>query len=298
MQRSSHDLGSLVSRIRAAFPDLVFGEARLAAAGEDHDAVLLDQAWVFRFPRTPQQLAWFPGEVRLTQALAGRLPIAAPDYRLVAHDDSFGGYPMIHGAPMRLADFVRAPRPVQERLVDDVAGLLCVLHSLPPALLALPDGPRTNRSWAAQAASYYREHCRRRLAEHLEPVFLDRLDGFHAAYLERPWPSEKIIHGDLREAHLFLDADLRLTGVIDFGDAVVGDPAYDFTWFWMLGDWAPAHALARYGDPDPGLLERSRWSFARYATGRLALAVSGDSRYSPDALRASLDRHLSSLGFA
>jgi aminoglycoside phosphotransferase (APT) family kinase protein len=236
--------------------------------------------------------------VRLTGALAGSASIATPDYRLVAHDGSFGGYPAIQGEPMSLADFLRAPRRIQERLVDDVAELLKVLHSLPPSLLSLPNGPRTNRSWAAEAVGYYRDHARRRLSEHLEPAFLGRLDAFHAAYLERPWPSETIIHGDLREAHLFLDANLRLEGVIDFGDAVVGDPAYDFTWFWILGDWAPAHALARYGDPDPGLLERSRWSFARYAVGRFALAVSGDSRYSPDALRVSLDRHLSDLGFA
>ena len=83
-------------------------------------------------------------------------------------------------------------------------------------------------------------------------------------------------HGDFREAHLLLthDAD-RMAGIIDFGDAVHGDPARDFTFFWSLADWAAPFALAAYGPvADPaGILERSRWSFIRYSASRMVLAL-------------------------
>jgi len=131
----------------------------------------------------------------------------------------------------------------------------------------------------------------------MELDLVARLDLFHESYLARAWPSEAVIHGDLREAHLLMTPDgARLAGVIDFGDAVVGDPAYDFTMFWMLGDWATVFAIDRHEGADDGLAERSAWSFARYATSRLALALTGDSRYSADRLAAQLERHLDALG--
>jgi aminoglycoside phosphotransferase (APT) family kinase protein len=36
-----------------------------------------------------------------------------------------------------------------------------------------------------------------------------------------------LIHGDLGAEHVFVDAD-RITGIIDCGDAVIGDPALDY----------------------------------------------------------------------
>jgi hypothetical protein len=45
------DLDALLARVRAAFPELTFTRATLNDFGEDHAVVILDDAWVFRFPR-------------------------------------------------------------------------------------------------------------------------------------------------------------------------------------------------------------------------------------------------------
>ena len=39
------------------------------------------------------------------------------------------------------------------------------------------------------------------------------------------WPV--VLHGDLEASHIFWDGE-RVTGLIDFGDAKLGDPLYDF----------------------------------------------------------------------
>jgi hypothetical protein len=59
------DLEALVARIRAEFPDLVFERASLNDFGEDHAVVMLDDAWVFRFPRGAEVVACSERERRL-----------------------------------------------------------------------------------------------------------------------------------------------------------------------------------------------------------------------------------------
>ncbi|TAJ16903.1 MAG: aminoglycoside phosphotransferase family protein, partial [Dehalococcoidia bacterium] len=38
----------------------------------------------------------------------------------------------------------------------------------------------------------------------------------------------RLIHADISGAHLLLDDERRLSGVIDFGDMLIADPALDF----------------------------------------------------------------------
>ncbi|MFC6847283.1 phosphotransferase [Streptomyces caelestis] len=57
-------------------------------------------------------------------------------------------------------------------------------------------------------------------------------------------PAEALVHGDLGPGHL-LAQDGALTGVIDFGDAHIGDPAVDLAW--ALNGTSPAFAEACSG---------------------------------------------------
>lgn len=290
-------LEPLLARINAAFPSVAFEQARLSPVGQDNAVVILDEAIAFRFPRSDEQLAWLPAEMSLLAALQGRSLVATPHYSYVASDGTFGGYRLIQGEEMRLSAFKAAPRRDQEGVLDGLAGLLRALHDLPLSLLRRADGvTRTNATWAADAAERYAKRFRGPLEPHVDPSLLSRLDRFHTAYGDRAWPSEAIIHADIREAHLLIGPDgARLNGVIDFGDAAFGDPAYDLTMLWMLGDWAPAFVLDRRGGGDEALLERSRWSYLRYATGRLILAIRGDERYVASDLVADLNRHLDAI---
>lgn len=56
-----------------------------------------------------------------------------------------------------------------------------------------------------------------------------------------------------------------MSGILDFSDLMLGDPAFDFAGLWMLGAWAPRAALASYGLPpdDPDFLKRSHLLFIR-----------------------------------
>lgn len=49
------------------------------------------------------------------------------------------------------------------------------------------------------------------------------------------WPEDtSVIHGDLFPGHTLIDSDYHVTGIIDWTEAKVSDPANDFTAFYLL----------------------------------------------------------------
>ena len=73
-----------------------------------------------------------------------------------------------------------------------------------------------------------------------------------------------LVHGDIAGPHLLLDGDANLRGVIDFGDAMLADPALDFAGILNEFSWAfLERVLARYeaagGAVDPRARERARF---------------------------------------
>jgi aminoglycoside phosphotransferase (APT) family kinase protein len=80
-----------------------------------------------------------------------------------------------------------------------------------------------------------------------------------------------MVHGDIDDHHVLLDRRTAKLGIIDFGDAALGDPAADFAFLFSLPPWAAEHALARYAflAGDPGLPERAMSHSVRFAIGRL-----------------------------
>jgi aminoglycoside phosphotransferase (APT) family kinase protein len=86
--------------------------------------------------------------------------------------------------------------------------------------------------------------------------------GAEAAAFERGGGTERaprvLIHGDIAAPHLLLDGDLRLAAVIDFGDALVADPALDFAG--ILNNFSAGfldEVLAHYGPTDPDAARRT-----------------------------------------
>ncbi|HEY5105253.1 MAG TPA: phosphotransferase [Caulobacteraceae bacterium] len=287
------DVASLVGRIRAEFPGLVFTRAVLNDEGEDHAVVLLDDAWVFRFPRTAERQALFGAELKLLEHIGPACEVQVPRYAFVARDVAFGGYRMIDGVALTTPVFAALARPAQERILAQVAALLRVIHSAPPAVIASADGAIA-RGWAgADFACRYGAATRASIEAVVSPSLLAAIDRFYEAYGRQPrWPGEVVVHDDLSDDHLLLaPGGERLAGVIDFADAALGDPAYDFAFFWAYGDWAARFIAGRYGSADDGILERSRWCFARYCVDQICWAALGHI----PAARAPTEEELHSL---
>jgi aminoglycoside phosphotransferase (APT) family kinase protein len=272
-------VAALVARVRAAFPGLAFSRAEINEKGEDHQALVLDDRYVFRFPRHPEHPTGLAFERAVLSTLKGRCALPLPDYRYVSPDGDFAGYEMIQGVELTPQRFAGLGRAVQERVLAQAAEFLSAMHRITKAevVAALGDEPP---AWPREEtpAGLVADSRRRRLpfiAAGL-PALVPAVEGFYARFEGTADGPLRLTHGDMTDDHMLLarEAD-RLAGVIDFGDAEIGDAAYDVAYFWSYGDWAPAFLLDRYDlkGEDPGLITRSHWHFARYRIARLGEAL-------------------------
>ena len=72
-----------------------------------------------------------------------------------------------------------------------------------------------------------------------------------------------LCHGDLKAAHIFVEAG-RLTGVIDWGDAVVGDPLWDIARFALRADAGAVSLLLEGYDPERVMVDELAWRVPLY----------------------------------
>jgi hypothetical protein len=179
--------------------------------GYDFEVAIVDDDWVFRFPRRPGVEEALELEIALLPTVALALPVDVPTFELISHNPLFVGYRVIRGKP----------------LVDEDGGgvraFLEALHTLDPSRL-----PVQRRDWVGG----YRDQCAE--FERVLFVYLDRDERERATRLFGEVETlvgfeSALVHADLGPDHLLV-RDGRLAGVIDWADARLGDPAIDYAW--------------------------------------------------------------------
>ena len=220
--------------------------------GWDFVVVVVDEAWAFRFPRRAAVVPPLETEIALLPELADRLPVAVPRFEHVVRSrPAFVGYRLIEGEPL----------PPGARLAaTDVGRFLSALHAFDPERAHALGVPRSD--WQ----EHYREQCaefERRVLPLVPSADRPQAERLLAETTILVGFTATLLHADLGPGHLLCRGD-RLAGVIDWGDACVGDPALDLSW--LLHELrAPAvdALLAAYGGaPDTGFGERARFYHA------------------------------------
>ena len=291
-------LDELTARIHGAFPDLTFTSAELVTHGDDNFVVVLDAAWVVRFPRNDEYRARFAAELNLLKAFRPLSPVPVPNYEHVAPDASFGAYRMIAGQEMTPGLFAAMAPQDRQAVLASLSAFLSALHALPAETIAQPDG-MIARTWSGeQFAALYRGMRRAKVARVVPAETLARFDAFHDVFENiQPGPS-RLVHDDISDDHILVDGT-RIAGIIDFSDASFGDPAIDFAFFWRLGEAALDAVLRDYkfASEDRSLKTRSHWTFVRYMINQLAYGPHAKWGLTSEQTLAELEPHLKKLGF-
>lgn len=226
-------------------PDLVVDSSKFVQHGQNNDVLIVNDEFIFRFPKYRAGLQQLMTEVALLNILRDVVTLPIPHIlfnNLAAQTigEAFVGYRMLAGQPFWRETFL-AITDVEalDRLARQLALFLQQLHSIPVSTLPADALPLSNTY--AECLDIYtrmRERCfpfmraeaREQARDHFER-FLAESDNFSYAPVLK--------HGDFGSSNILYSAEQRsISGVIDFGGMGLGDPAYDF-----------AGLLSCYGEP-------------------------------------------------
>ena len=179
--------------------------------GWDFKVLVVEDEWVVRWPRHRLAVEAIEKEVALLPALAPLLPVAVPQFEYVSREPWLVAYRLIRGEPLVDED------------PDGVRAFLDALHGI-----GVADFPAPRPDWVEE----YREQAeefRRRVLPLLDVDERSRGEALLAETETLTGFEPAVTHSDLGPTHLRV-RDGRLAGVIDWGDARIGDPAIDYAW--------------------------------------------------------------------
>jgi aminoglycoside 2''-phosphotransferase len=230
MERFKHYL----TEIRNRYPELTGpGTSYRSDGGQYNDVLILDGAVVFRFPKYSESVKAILKEIEILRIIHGKLPLPIPDpiYSRVDTQtvgDVFMGYPLIPGEPLwRDILWGIEDEMVLRRFASQLAGFLADLHRIPwqesglnrKVDDTLDEWVRMYEDIRENLYPMMRPDARKDVSEHFERFINDpRLHQFKPV----------IRHGDFGSCNILYDPQrYKISGIIDFGSAGLGDPAVD-----------------------------------------------------------------------
>jgi macrolide phosphotransferase len=226
-------------------------------------------SWIVRSPRRMAVVQAARIEARVLALLRTRLPVAIPDWHL--NTDQVIAYPRLDGVPAVVMD---PEKGVVWNCIDPAAPSAVFIDSFARAIAALQAVDMHSIEHAGIPTKSIKD-AREQHAQAMDVTrtVLSPSDIVWArwhAWLENDtiWPNHlALVHGDLHAGHLLLDEHGRLTGILDWTEAHLGDPSIDFALFFgAFGKTALDECITHFesagGKTWPGLAQHAaeRWA--------------------------------------
>jgi aminoglycoside phosphotransferase (APT) family kinase protein len=282
-------VGHVRDAVRAGVPGLPIRSVVLIGEGTDNVAYQVNDELVVRFSKEPdptRRAGLITSETGLLAAVAQISPLPVPEPLFTIPRQGCWAYFKIPGVP--LLDLPQSQRLACTPAVAAVLGeFLGALHATPIQRMARLVGPDETplSEWRDEAADNYAAVVREIPAARRGAVqaFLDTAPPPRGGPLV-------FSHNDLGIEHVLIDSSTRaITGIIDWSDAALVDPAYDFGLLYRdLGPAALDLALNAYQADDVTALRQRAVFYARCSLFEdLAYGIqSGLSAYTGKSLTA------------
>ena len=245
-------LYAYLEQIKKTYPDFEVHVCESDDSGQYNDILIVNQSYVFRFPRFQNGVSALERETKLLTWLQGRLslPIPNPCYQHLGGSvpgRAFMGYRLISGEILtrqRLQSL--KGQSAWAEMAAQLGDFLRVLHGLDFSDAGVELILEDDRAyWAKMYAEIrkglfdaMRPDARRSVRQHFEQ-FLDTISSQPFVPCLR--------HGDFGPSNILFDpAERTVSGVIDFSFIALGDPAVDLAALSCYGDDFLQQVLADY----------------------------------------------------
>lgn len=228
------DVTTYITLIQHNFPWIEIATTRPITRGWDSFVLEVNDELIFRFPQRDDVIPYLEKEFGLLPVLEPALSTPIPHFEMFGQGDAtypyrFVGYRKLGGVAFEEESIT----PTQlAGLAPALATFLGELHRFPVAqAVAVGVQDHTPEQWRERYRERYID-LQKRVFPLLEQDLCTRSARLWESFLENASLftfQPALIHCDLGGEHILCDpARGILTGVIDWGDSAIGDPALDF----------------------------------------------------------------------
>ena len=232
---------------------------RIILDGWDNHVLEVNNDTIFRFTRRTETQVQHIKELELLPYLNNKLSLKVPKpihWRTQGKPPFYMAYKRIDGEPLTREE---ASQIDTDYLVESFANLLSELQDTPISLFKQVP-VYTNEVWRTQYFELYNQILDK-IAPRLDETIVESIKTIFDEPLNKSNYFDFIpalIHRDLTSDHI-LNKDREITGVIDWGDACFGDPAFDLAGFIMDYDPNLVTQLIETLDVPEHCLKRARF---------------------------------------
>lgn len=250
-------------QVRKEFPQIGWESSEFIESGWDHYILILDGRLVFRKPKDSRYTEIFVNELRFMKYIKDFTSTTIPEYKYIAKDGSFAGYPIIPGASLDREMFNSMSEDQIDSLAEQIGSFLTDIHKVPVSV---------KQEFGIKDSDYsgdfndMQRKAERMLYSKLSTEEVDEIKKFFSEYREMlsEVKCDTFLHNDLGGEHILFDEKTGKIGVIDFSDREFGDPAFDFTGMIEFGEDFTQKVIDHYtGKKDNGFLYRAKMYFKR-----------------------------------
>ncbi len=247
--------------VEQCFPNVRIRQSRQILGGWENFVLEVNGDIVFRFPINKDTEQRLRTEIELLSRIRRLLSVRVPEYEYVWRGDKdrpfwFGGYRKISGVPLRARSWGMAVNS----LAREISRFVKQLH----AISLGNDRPRnlpaySPRTWARRQKLQY-DKIRKIVYPILSPRLRESSRIFWKNLLDDLAESHfkpTLIHADLGFANILVSRSTgRLSGILDWGYAQIGDPALDFSHLIIDRPRLGNEIVRLYGSEDPEFYKR------------------------------------------
>ena len=219
---------ALLQRVRAIMPELKIDHLEVNQEGLINEVVIINQQYVFRFARTEKFARILETELKILDLIRPRIGLSVPTPIHICSDCMV--YPLLDGQPLSRKMVLGYDDSAQDHIARQMGSFLYRLHTTGTSGLDW-EIPSTSAPVRRQDWLSIWQEVKAKIYPLLQKYQIEWAEDLFHNVLDDPKSSAwepALIHGDLASYHIIVDAQaLKITGVIDFGMAGMGDAASD-----------------------------------------------------------------------
>jgi len=195
-------------------------------------AVLVNDEWVFRFPKNREGADDLAKEIQILPHLSKYITLAIPQFEYVGKQKNglpFVGYKKLPGEIVGEDAVPLLPNEVRNMIARQIATFIDQLSAFPVGQareLGVPE--RDLRQDFLEAFEEAKQQAYPLIGPDMQMYISSRFEAYlgNRDYFHY---EAALIHADLSPDHYLMDpAGRMLTGIIDFGDISISDPDYEY----------------------------------------------------------------------